>query len=144
MASGINITQINPELVADTKKRIEAHFANQKSVYSGKVSTSFHDAMKESEEGIFGMNVEGSGSDGVVEAVFASGIDDALEALNPEKPAIDLHPEKRRNALYKAFEEQMLSTLRTEQPGLRRTQYLERVHALWLKSEQNPDNAIYL
>ena len=49
MASGINITQINPELVADTKKRIEAHFANQKSVYSGKVSTSFHDAMKESE-----------------------------------------------------------------------------------------------
>ena len=45
----LNITQINPELVADTKKRIEAHFANQKSVYSGKVSTSFHDAMKESE-----------------------------------------------------------------------------------------------
>ena len=81
---------------------------------------------------------------GIVETVFATGIDDALDALKTEKPSLDPHPEKRRNALWKAFEERMLPILRVEQPGMRRSQYIERVKVLWQKSEENPDNAIYL
>ena len=49
LASGIDLRSITPELVKDTKTRIEAHFTNQKSVYNGKVATTFHDAMKETD-----------------------------------------------------------------------------------------------
>ena len=77
---------------------------------------------------------------GNVETIFVSGLDSALEAFKEGKPAVEPHPEKRRNALCKAFEEEMMPALKVEYPGLRRTQYLERINALWQKSEQNPDN----
>ena len=77
---------------------------------------------------------------GNVETIFVSGLDSALEAFKEGKPAVEPHPEKRRNALYKAFEEEMMPALKVEYPGLRRTQYLEKINALWQKSEQNPDN----
>ena len=91
-----------------------------------------------------GINKKATNGQGIVETIFASGIDDALDALKSEKPTIDPHPEKRRNALYNAFLERMLPILRMEEPHLRRTQYVERIKVLWQKSEENPDNAIFL
>ena len=57
-----------------------------------------------------------------------------IEGNHIQEPWIERLP------MYKAFEEEMMLALKVEYPGLRRTQYLERINALWQKSEQNPDN----
>lgn len=70
--------------------------------------------------------------------VDASGIDSALNAMSVSKD--DEHPEKRMKALHKAFEERMMSEMKQDYPGLKRSQYQEKIFNLWKKSPENPMN----
>eukprot|EP00553_Chaetoceros_curvisetus_P008576 CAMPEP_0204614126 /NCGR_PEP_ID=MMETSP0717-20131115/1933_1 /ASSEMBLY_ACC=CAM_ASM_000666 /TAXON_ID=230516 /ORGANISM="Chaetoceros curvisetus" /LENGTH=261 /DNA_ID=CAMNT_0051626723 /DNA_START=50 /DNA_END=835 /DNA_ORIENTATION=+ len=72
--------------------------------------------------------------------VAASGMDQALNALSIGGGAVDEHPEKRMKALHKAFEERMMPQMKEEYPGLKRSQYIEKIFAMWKKSPDNPMN----
>jgi Coiled-coil domain-containing protein 124 /Oxs1 len=65
------------------------------------------------------------------------GLDGALLSLNIGLPGGEI---KRRKALYMAFESKMMPIVRDEHPGLRLSQYKEKIFALWKKSPDNPDN----
>jgi len=67
-------------------------------------------------------------------------IDHAIQDLSLGDKTKDLHPEKRMKALHKEFEERMLPQMKEEFPGLRLSQYKERIFALWKKSPENPMN----
>jgi hypothetical protein len=69
----------------------------------------------------------------------ASGIDAALEGMGISSPG---QQAKSAKALYSQFEERMLPVVKEEFPGLRLTQYKEKVWALWKKSPENPANLI--
>lgn len=71
--------------------------------------------------------------------VQASGLDAAMNALSVSTN--DDHPEKRMKALHKAFEEKMMPEMKEQYPGLKRSQYLQKIFALWKKSPENPMNA---
>ena len=68
-----------------------------------------------------------------------SGIDSALNSLNISSGK-DAHPEKRMKAAYLAYEEKMLPIMKSDYPGLRLTQYKEKIFASWKKSPENPMN----
>ncbi|EZG55536.1 hypothetical protein GNI_111460 [Gregarina niphandrodes] len=77
--------------------------------------------------------------------VDASGIDEALEQLSSADAAdrkVDMHPERRAKAAYKAYEARELETLKSQLPGLKRSQYIERIQKAWAKSPENPLNKI--
>jgi len=92
--------------------------------------------------------IEKSGGDdyiGVIKAntnkeddVDVSGIDDAIAALSTEaqtgKGRVNLKAE------FKKFEETELARLKVDQPGLKLSQYKERVWQNWQKSPENPMN----
>jgi len=52
----------------------------------------------------------------------------------------DEHPEKRRKALYEKYYAQQLPILQEEHPGLKLSQYKERIFESWQKSPDNPVN----
>ena len=52
----------------------------------------------------------------------------------------DEHPEKRMKALHKAFVAKMMPQMKDDFPGLRKTQYEEKIFQLWKKSPENPMN----
>jgi len=68
-----------------------------------------------------------------------TGIDSALSSLNIQKDK-DQHPEKRMKAAYKAYEEKMLPVMKEEYPGLKLSQYKEKIFTSWKKSPENPMN----
>jgi len=68
-----------------------------------------------------------------------SGINNALASLNT-KDAVDQHPEKRKKAMHKAFEERMMPKMKEKYPGLRMNQYKDKIFQLWKKSPENPMN----
>jgi len=73
----------------------------------------------------------------------AFGIDETLEQMSqivkgPGKA--DRNPEKRRKALFKAYEEREMARLREENPKLKRSQLKERIFEAWKKSPENPMN----
>mmetsp|Transcript_27374 Transcript_27374/g.57110 ORF Transcript_27374/g.57110 Transcript_27374/m.57110 type:complete len:277 (-) Transcript_27374:379-1209(-) len=71
----------------------------------------------------------------------ASGLDSALSAMSVAGGDVDeRHPEKRRKAAYKAYEEKMMPEMKEQYPGLKRQQYLDKIFALWKKSPENPMN----
>ena len=70
----------------------------------------------------------------------ASGIEGAISALAVGGSMEDEHPEKRMKALHKAFEERMMPIMKEDFPGLRKTQYQEKIFQLWKKSPENPMN----
>jgi len=73
--------------------------------------------------------------------IDASSVESALAALSVEGDAPkDKHPEKRRKALHKAFEERELPALREDYPGLKLSQYKEKLFEMWKKSPENPEN----
>mmetsp|Transcript_23655 Transcript_23655/g.35186 ORF Transcript_23655/g.35186 Transcript_23655/m.35186 type:complete len:167 (-) Transcript_23655:123-623(-) len=72
--------------------------------------------------------------------IDASGIDSALKSMSVAGGKDDDHPEKRMKALHKAFEERMMPEMKQQYPGLKRSQYLEKIFALWKKSPENPQN----
>mmetsp|Transcript_5835 Transcript_5835/g.12829 ORF Transcript_5835/g.12829 Transcript_5835/m.12829 type:complete len:268 (+) Transcript_5835:191-994(+) len=71
----------------------------------------------------------------------ASGLDSALSAMSVGGDGDDdRHPEKRRKAAYKAYEEKMLLEVKAQYPGLKRQQYLNKIFEMWKKSPENPMN----
>ena len=66
-----------------------------------------------------------------------SGIDNALSSLG-----VSGGDAKSNKALYNAFEAKMLPIVKEENPGLRLTQYKEKVWNLWKKSPENPANQV--
>ena len=75
--------------------------------------------------------------------VQASGVDAALSAMTLGGGGTggdDRHPEKRMKAAYKAYEERMMPEMKSQYPGLKRQQYLDKIFASWKKSPDNPLN----
>ena len=70
----------------------------------------------------------------------ATGIDGAIEALSTNATVADKNPERRMKAAYLAFEEREIERMKEEHPGLKRSQYKERIFDLWKKSPENPQN----
>lgn len=72
--------------------------------------------------------------------VEATGISNALSALSTSSSAEveDAHPEKRQKALHKAYVEKMLPSMKQDYPGLRMTQYQEKIFEMWKTSPDNP------
>lgn len=67
----------------------------------------------------------------------ASGIDGALQSLD-----ISAGPQSAPSAkaLFKAFEERKLPEVKADYPGLKLSQYKEKVFQMWKKSPENPAN----
>lgn len=74
------------------------------------------------------------------DTIEASNITDALSALSTSTSGSndDPHPEKRQKALHKAYVEKMMPIVKQENPGLRLTQYQERIFEMWKTSPENP------
>lgn len=83
-------------------------------------------------------------SKGTLNALNATGIDDALDALNLTKgnnDKIDRHPERRFKAAYNAYEERRLEELKDEK-GLRRQQKIDQIRKEFDKHPDNPFNQV--
>ncbi|KAF0688216.1 Aste57867_20086 [Aphanomyces stellatus] len=74
------------------------------------------------------------------DALEASSIDEALNMLGVNDKDPERHPEKRMKAAYKAFEEVTMPQLKEDYPGLKLSQYKQRLSDMWRKSPQNPLN----
>lgn len=63
-----------------------------------------------------------------------------LLCLNSGKDdtAVDMHPEKRVKAAYKAFEEKNLPILKAENNNMRLSQLKQILKKDWMKSPENP------
>jgi Coiled-coil domain-containing protein 124 /Oxs1 len=88
------------------------------------------------------MMLEGAvGREGNVQAMeeTLSGLDGALQTLNISVPGGDV---KSQRALHMAFEEKMLPIVKADFPGLRLSQYKEKIFTSWKKSPENPQNQI--
>lgn len=72
--------------------------------------------------------------------VEASGLEAAIDALSTGPAAVDNHPERRQKAMYNAYFDAMLPTMKEEYPGLKLSQYKERIFELWKKAPENPMN----
>ena len=66
-------------------------------------------------------------------------VDEALEMLEGEKEK-DRHPEKRRKAAWRAFQERRYQEMKAEHPTLKRSQINERIFKEWQSSPENPMN----
>jgi len=71
-----------------------------------------------------------------------SGLDGAMQALSIGNSTEDQHPEKRVKALHKAYEERMLVQMKQDYPGLKLSQYKDKIFTLWKKSPENPMNQL--
>lgn len=79
-------------------------------------------------------------------SIDVSGLDAANSVLSETvfgKLSVDDHPEKRRKALYNSYYERQLPILKEELPGLKLSQYKERIFEAWKRSPENPDNSSY-
>eukprot|EP01041_Mallomonas_annulata_P001011 gene1011-1985_t len=74
-----------------------------------------------------------------IEYEEASGLDAAIDLLSV-KDDNDQHPEKRQKALYNAYYERMLPIMKVDYPGLKLSQYKERIFDSWKSSPENPAN----
>lgn len=70
-----------------------------------------------------------------MEAADTSGINAALGALNVHGSVVT-----SAKALYNEFESRMMPIVKEEHPGLRLSQYKEKIFAMWKKSPENPAN----
>jgi murein DD-endopeptidase MepM/ murein hydrolase activator NlpD len=69
----------------------------------------------------------------------ATGLENAIDALAVGGAgAEDQHPEKRLKALYNAFFERNLPEMKESHPGLKLSQYKERIFEMWKTSPENP------
>lgn len=68
----------------------------------------------------------------------ASGLDSALDLLHVGDDEDDAHPERRQKAMHMAFYERMLPIMKEEHPGLKLSQYKERIFDMWRVSPENP------
>ncbi|CAK4133812.1 unnamed protein product [Aphanomyces euteiches] len=70
------------------------------------------------------------------DALEASSVEDALEALGIGGK----EPTKNMKAAYMAFEEATMPQLKADYPGLKLSQYKQRLSDMWRRSPQNPMN----
>jgi len=80
-----------------------------------------------------------------VERHAASGVGEATDLLRNLSTASggdspDAHPERRRKAAYKAYEDREIPRMREENPGLKLSQIKEIIFKNWQKSPENPIN----
>ncbi|KAK5633209.1 hypothetical protein RRF57_008923 [Xylaria bambusicola] len=76
----------------------------------------------------------------------ASNIDDAFDVLADVESGgikIDRHPERRAEALYKAYKEQRMAEMREEGLKLKLSQRIERIDREWKKHPDNPNSVNY-
>ena len=87
------------------------------------------------------LNVEAGRSinKAIMEDGAASGLDAALASLNVGVAPTEA---KSQKALYKEFEERMMPQVKEDYPGLRLSQYQEKIFGMWKKSPENPMNQI--
>lgn len=76
--------------------------------------------------------------------VEASGLDAAIDTISlavggPSGKADD-HPERRQKAMYNAYYEAQLPILKADHPGLKLSQYKERIFDMWKSAPENPRN----
>lgn len=95
------------------------------------------------------LSASDDGSSVTTEAYSASNIDDALlllESANTSTTSmtIEKHPERRVKAAFAAYEARELPILKAENPGLRHTQLMERLHKMWQKAPENPFNQLHV
>jgi hypothetical protein len=94
--------------------------------------------------------VGGSGIDAALHALSMTGGDHTTTTTatttNANVVVMGIHgqPLKSAKALYNDYEQRMLPTMKEEYPGLRLTQYKEKIWSLWKKSPENPANQIKL
>lgn len=95
-----------------------------------------------------GLDMPSSKKDVKLNALNASGIDDALDALaltsGPGAGAekVDRHPERRFKAAFAAFEERRLEEMKDEK-GLRRDQKIAQIRKEFEKHPDNPFNQVH-
>ncbi|KAI0424589.1 hypothetical protein F5Y09DRAFT_134672 [Xylaria sp. FL1042] len=76
----------------------------------------------------------------------ASNIDDAFDVLADVESGsvkIDRHPERRAEALYKAYKEKRMTEMREEGLKLKLSQRIERIDREWKKHPDNPNSVNY-
>ncbi|KAG7353613.1 coiled-coil domain containing protein [Nitzschia inconspicua] len=69
-----------------------------------------------------------------------SGIDGALETLNISAGGPAAAPSAK--ALYKSFEERLMPEMKKDYPGLKLSQYKDKIFQQWKKSPENPANQL--
>lgn len=78
--------------------------------------------------------------------VESSGLDAALDtihlAVGGGAAKGEEHPERRQKAAYKAFYESTLPLMKEEYPGLKLSQYKERIFEAWKTAPENPHNQV--
>lgn len=74
----------------------------------------------------------------IAEEGATSGLDAGLASLSVSVPGGEAT--KSQKQLYKEFEQRMLPILKEDYPGLRLSQYQEKIFAQWKKSPENPQN----
>lgn len=88
--------------------------------------------------------LDGPSSKKDLAALNATGIDNALDALDltsDNKDKIDRHPERRFKAAYTQFEERRLEEMKDEK-GLRRQQKIDQIRKEFEKHPDNPFNQV--
>eukprot|EP00963_Diacronema_lutheri_P006743 scaffold587_cov339-Pavlova_lutheri.AAC.67 len=78
-----------------------------------------------------------------VDSFSAHGLDQAVDAVSKlsvgdGSSTPDRNAEKRMKALYFAYQERELPKIRAEKPGLKLSQYKDRIWQAWQKSPENP------
>lgn len=76
----------------------------------------------------------------VLDSTVASTVDEAIAVLGEGRAEEDRHPEKRMKAAFKAYEENNLSRIKSENPGLKLSQMKQIIFKEWQKSPENPLN----
>lgn len=96
------------------------------------------------------LSSDGGQSSESIEKFSASNLDDALlllESANVSSTSlgnVEKHPERRMKAAFFAFEAREMPMLRAENPSLKHSQLLERLHKMWKKSPENPFNQLHV
>lgn len=78
------------------------------------------------------------------EQTEARSLDAALDLLSVSDQELGKHPERRAKAAYKAFEEVMLPQVKEDFPGLKLSQYKQKLSEMWRRSPDNPLNQEHL
>ena len=68
--------------------------------------------------------------------------EDDHETITGIDGAIDVLSDKQTTQTFNEFYECQLKILKEEQPGLRLSQYNDRIHIMWKKSVLNPKNVV--
>ena len=72
--------------------------------------------------------------------IVGSGLSAGLDAFKIDSGP-DAHPEKKMKALHKAFEERMMPQMKEDFPGMKLSQYKDKIFEMWKKDPSNPMNA---